>query len=111
MTLNSPVTTGTDTQSGGMNALSALLAKGGKGKSTEQIKAQAKDFESFFISQMLQPMFGESAKDTLTSAPETDEVYQNMMVDEYGKIIARSGGIGVADYVTRTLLQTQEVQS
>ncbi len=109
--LSAPMSVGSDTQSSGLSVLASMLSHAGKGNNAEKIKDQAKDFESFFISQMLQPMFGESAKDTLTGDPETDEVYQGMMVDEYGKIIARSGGIGVADYITRTLLQTQEVQS
>ena len=32
-----------------------------------------------------------------------------MMTEEYGKIIARSGGIGVADHVKREMLRMQEV--
>jgi Rod binding domain-containing protein len=31
-----------------------------------------------------------------------------MMVQEYGKIMAKAGGIGVADHVARQMLQLQE---
>jgi Rod binding domain-containing protein len=33
-----------------------------------------------------------------------------MMIDEYGKLMSKSGGIGIADHVTRQLLQEQEVK-
>ena len=33
-----------------------------------------------------------------------------MMVQEYGKAIARSGGIGIADSVQREILKMQENQ-
>lgn len=31
-----------------------------------------------------------------------------MMVDEYGKMIARNGGVGIADAVMRVMLANQE---
>jgi len=33
-----------------------------------------------------------------------------MMVQEYGKAIARSGGVGIADAVQREILRLQESQ-
>ena len=75
-----------------------------------KIQATAQDFESMFLTEMLQQMFSGTESDELTGDPESQEVYQSMMVEQYGKIIARAGGIGVADYVTRTMLQTQEVK-
>jgi Rod binding domain-containing protein len=73
-----------------------------------KMETAAKDFESVFLSQMLQLMFGESQDESLTGDPESEEIYRGLMVDEYAKSIANSGGIGVADYVMRTLMQAQE---
>ena len=39
-----------------------------------------------------------------------DEPFAAMLRDEYGKLVARSGGIGVADAVMRQLLRAQEAR-
>lgn len=74
-----------------------------------QIEKTAKDFESMFVAQMLEQMFGESLGDDLFGDKQTDEVYKGLMMEEYGKEIAKAGGIGIADYVKRELLRLQEV--
>lgn len=76
-----------------------------------QIDGAAQDFESLFISQMLEQMFGDSIGDDAFGDSETSEVYKGLMVQEYGKLIAKSGGIGVAPYVKNELLKLQEVKS
>ena len=38
-------------------------------------------------------------------------VWRSMLTDEYSKSFAKSGGIGIADQVYRTLMAQQEVQS
>ncbi len=77
--------------------------------SSDQAEAAAKDFESMFIGQMLEQMFGESQGEEAFGDKDTDEVYKSLMMDEYGKQIAKSGGIGIASYVTRELLKLQEM--
>lgn len=69
----------------------------------------AKDFEAMFISAMLEPMFGESLGEGLFGDSDSEEVYKTILLEEYGRQITRSGGIGVADYVKRELLKLQEV--
>ncbi len=75
-----------------------------------QIRQAAEEFEGMFIAQMLQHMFAGIETNPLFGDSHAEEIYQSMMVDEYGKLMAKSGGIGVADHVTRQLLQQQEVQ-
>ena len=75
---------------------------------TAQINQASKDFESMFISQMVEQMFGDSQGSEAFGNSDTGEVYKSMMMDEYGKQIAKAGGIGIADYVKRELLQLQE---
>lgn len=88
-----------------------LLAKAGGGKTLDpqKVEASAKDFEALFISQMVEQMFGESSGESAFGSGESDEVYKSLMVQEYGKMITRSGGIGIADYVKRELLKQQEI--
>jgi flagellar protein FlgJ len=97
------------------NAISAasqsLTAKmaGAKGIDPQRAEATAHDFESLFISQMVEQMFGESIGSDAFGSEDTDEVYKGLMVQEYGKMITQSGGIGIADYVKRELLKQQEM--
>jgi peptidoglycan hydrolase FlgJ len=37
-----------------------------------------------------------------------EEMWRSLQVDEYGKMIARTGGIGVADAVFKEMLKIQE---
>jgi len=98
---------------GGGFASSGVAGLGGtnrnKSMNNEQIEKTAKDFESLFVSQMLEQMFGDSVGSELFGDEETSEVYKGMMMEEYGKQIANSGGIGIADYVKRELLRLQEI--
>ena len=76
--------------------------------STAQIDKVSKDFESMFMGQMLEQMFGDSQGSEAFGGSETNDVYKGLMMDEYGKQITRAGGIGIADYVKRELLKLQE---
>ncbi len=92
----------------------AMIAKIGafgaaKNMSPEKIDAVSKDFESLFISQMTEQMFGESMGSEAFGSEDTDEIYKGLMVKEYGKMIARSGGIGIAQNIKSELLKQQEI--
>ena len=69
----------------------------------------AEDFEAFFLSQALQPMFEGIGNDPMFGGGYAEKVWQAMQVDEYAKAMARNGGIGIADAVLRQMLATQEV--
>lgn len=77
---------------------------------SEQIDKTAEDFEAVFISQMLEHMFADVKTDENFGGGQAEEVYRSMMIDQYGKLMARTGGIGVADHVKRELLKMQEVE-
>lgn len=74
----------------------------------EKLKEVAQDFEATFLSQMLSHMFAGIETDPLTGGGEAEDIYRSMMVDEYGKLIAKSGGIGIADHVMRQFISEQE---
>lgn len=77
--------------------------------SAQKIDAIAQDFEAQFLSQMLENMFSTVDTDTFLGGGEAEETYRSFLIDEYGKIMTRAGGIGVADYVKREMLRMQEV--
>lgn len=74
-----------------------------------KVDEAAQEFESVFMSQMLQHMFADVDMSPMADGPGK-EIYQSMLVDEYGKIITRAGGIGIADHVKREMLRLQEVE-
>jgi len=70
----------------------------------------AEQFESFFLSQSLESMFAGVDTNSLFGGGPGETVYRSLLLQEYGKIAARSGGFGIADAVQREILQTQEVK-
>jgi flagellar protein FlgJ len=93
------------------SAMGQLSGFKGKHMTEAQIDATSKDFESMFISQMLEPMFGDSVGAGAFGSSESDDIYKSMMMSEYGKKIAAGPGIGIASSVKRELMKLQEVQS
>lgn len=76
--------------------------------SLAQLKKAAEDFEGVFISQMLGQMFEGISTDGPFGGGQGEAMFRSLMLDEYSKQIAAQGGIGLADAVTRELLQHQE---
>jgi flagellar protein FlgJ len=76
----------------------------------EQIDKAAHDFEAEFATEMLSNMTNtDDPKDSLGGS-DSEDVYKSMLNTEYGKIIARTGGLGVADQVKRMMISQQEVE-
>ena len=81
------------------------------GATPQQTGKVAQDFEASFLSQMMEAMMGDSLGADAFGDGESSDIYKGMLMDQYGKIAARSGGIGIADYVKRELLSLQEKRS
>ena len=74
-------------------------------------RAAAEDFEAVFIAQMLNHMFAGIRADGPFGGGHAETVYRSMMVNEYGRLIAQRGGLGIADHVMAEILKTQEVDA
>ena len=74
------------------------------------IRQAAEQFESVFLAQMMAPMFEGLGEDELFGGGPSTKIYKSMMVQEYGKAIARNGGVGIADAVEREILKFQELK-
>lgn len=82
----------------------SLLSAGEKAA----IDAQATDFEAMFMSQMLQFMWqGVETNETFGGGHGEDQ-WRGMMMDEYGKISAKAGNLGIADAVKSEMIRAQE---
>ncbi len=79
-----------------------------KAMQMRKIKETAVEFEAQFLSQMLQPMFEGIQVEEPFGGGMAEDMWKSMLVNEYGKSIAQSGGIGLADHVQKQLLRAQE---
>ncbi|MBT5079123.1 MAG: hypothetical protein HOK21_12825 [Rhodospirillaceae bacterium] len=71
----------------------------------------AQGFESFFISRMMDDMFAGIKTDGPTGGGQGETMFRALLNEEYGKIIADSGGVGIADAVYREMIKLQEGNS
>lgn len=78
--------------------------------SPAQMRKVAEDFEAFFLSQMLQPMFANIEVAEPFGGGMAEKMWKSLQVEEYGKAFARAGGIGIADAVVKEMLRMQEVK-
>lgn len=83
----------------------------GRVDSVKKAREVAENFEAVFIGQMLQPMFASINPEPPFGGGHSEKIWQSMMVDEIGKSMAKSGGIGIADSIQREILRMQEVQN
>lgn len=91
------------------------LAKEADGPLSEakrtHIHKAAQEFEAVFLSQMLAPMFESLETNGLFGGGSGERMYRGMLVEEYGKALSRSGGVGIAETVARQLIASQEAPS
>ncbi len=64
-------------------------------------------FEACFLGQMMSYMFAGLDDDPLFGS-HGERVFRSLLVQEYGKVMARNGGVGIGDAVQRELLRQQE---
>ena len=97
-------------QAGNALAQGRSLPKIGRAENLKQARKVAQDFEAVFLGQMLQPMFQNIEAAEPFGGSASEKMWKTMQVEEYGKAIAKSGGIGLADAVFREIIKTQELQ-
>lgn len=73
---------------------------------TETMRRAAQDFESVFLAEILRGL-GQGLTSAGPMSGGDDDPFGSMLQDEYAKIIARKGGIGIADAVLREMLRAR----
>ncbi len=84
---------------------------GNKIFSKEEAKETAQDFEAFFMTKMMESMFEGISTDGMFGGGNAEKVYRSLLLNEYGKAMAKTGSIGVSDDIMSAILQMQEAAS
>ncbi len=92
------------------SALDNRAAPAVGGKTQAQARKTAQDFEAFFIGQTMEAMFAGIETDGPFGGGNAEKMFRSVMFDQYGKDMARNGGMGIADQVYAEILKTQEVK-
>ena len=77
-------------------------------RSLDRLHKTVNEFEEVFLAQMLQPMLSGLTPEEPFGGGPGEEMWQSMLVKEYGKAIVARGGIGIADAVMREALLAHE---
>lgn len=80
-------------------------------QSEQKIKETAQNFEAFFLTKTMESVFEGVATDGMFGGGNAEKIYRSMLLDEYGKSMAKTGSVGVADYVMNSILEMQEMES
>lgn len=74
------------------------------------LRRAAEEFEALFLAEMLGPIFETVDTEGPFGGGSAERIYRSLMVQEYGKALVQSGGVGIADAVERELIKLQETQ-
>lgn len=95
---------------GDMAVMQSAMPKLGK-LGHGNVDKTAKDFESMFMSQMLQPMFEGMEVNPLFGGGNGEKIMRTFLVQEYGKIAANGSHLGIADAVKGEMIRAQSAGS
>jgi flagellar protein FlgJ len=70
----------------------------------------AEDFEAFFAGLVFDQMSSDVEPDPVTGGGEAESMFKSLLNQEFGKNVARTHSLGIADVVQRQLLQIQEAR-
>lgn len=84
---------------------------GNKTLSKEEAKEAAQDFEAFFMTKMMESMFEGVSTEGMFGGGHAEKVYRSLLLNEYGKAMAKTGSIGVSDDIMSAILKMQEAAS
>ena len=80
----------------------------GSGKDPSGLYEACQEFEAIFIKQMLNVMRKTVPKSGLLDGGAAEEIFEDMLYDEYAGSMARTAGLGLADTIYEQLTLTQQ---
>lgn len=98
---------------------SAALMQASAGQATQAAKSvkssidvkkaeeAAQEFEAVFIAEMMKPMFEGISTEAPFGGGKGEEVFRSLLLQEYGKVISQTGGLGIAETVKDQMIQLQ----
>ncbi len=73
----------------------------------DKVRAQAREFESMFVSSMMQHMFTGIGNDgPLGSGPSVGP-WRSLLTEQYAKSLVKAGGLGLADHIYKSMMARQ----
>lgn len=87
----------------------AITKRAAAAKQEDRFDEVAREFEAVFIAEMMKPMFEGLDVDPMFGGGKGEEVFRSMLVQEYGKIMAETGQIGIAASVKAQLIEMQAI--
>lgn len=90
--------------------IASALGRPSAAAARDQARAKdaAQDFEAFFVTHAFEDMFSGISSDPMFGGGEAENMFRSFLLQEYGKTVAKAGGVGIADMVQKQLLQLQE---
>ncbi len=78
-------------------------------KTAEKITRTSTDFESMFLENMLNQVFASTGEEgPLGNNGVGGDAYKSMLVNEYARMMTKSGGVGIAESVMAEMIKLQE---
>jgi Rod binding domain-containing protein len=93
-----------------LNQAPSGAPRGGVKLNEAGIEKVAEDFEAFFAGTYFEQMFSGIEPDAITGGGEGEAMFRSLMLQEYGKAVAKQHSLGIADIVKKQLLRLQETQ-
>jgi flagellar protein FlgJ len=79
--------------------------------SRAKIEKTAQDFEAFFLSQMYQQMYKDVPTDGVMGGGHGEEAFRSFMLDEFAKLSAKTGRIGLGRQIADHMIRLQEART
>jgi len=80
-----------------------ILEQAVENKDDEKLKAACQDFEAYFVKQLFKEMRKTVPEGGLYEKSNAQEIYEDMLDDEYSSIVSKSGGTGIGDALYRQM--------
>lgn len=80
-------------------------------KNTKRIDEASQQFEAVFLTEMMKPMFEGLSTDGMFGGGKGEEIFRSLLLQEYGKKVAQTGGIGLSTQIKAELLRQQAALS
>lgn len=74
----------------------------------KKIDEAAKNFESVFATEMLKPMFADTADGGPYGGGQGEKIFNSMQLTQFGKMIGQNDSLGIAQTIKGDLLRLQE---
>lgn len=75
---------------------------------TAALYEKASELEGVFLNTLVAEMFKGLETDSMFGGGHAEETWRGMMAEQYASDMAKAGGVGLADQIVASLIETQE---